>query len=99
MRITVTEDIGFGTISTATTHVRLRLARINTPELNRRAQRPAGLAAKTALEELLEPGLSMIRTYKTDAFHRYIADLWTDEAATSLNDQLVTTGHAEYKNY
>lgn len=80
--------------------MRVRLARINTPELNRREEREAGLAAKQRLEELISGEQVVIRTNKdkTGKFGRYIADIYICEHTGELicvNDVLLKEGHAE----
>jgi micrococcal nuclease len=78
---------------------RLRLADINAPEI-KGAERPAGLKAKAALEQLLYPGRELfIRTEKdkSDSFGRWIAHVYTD--TNYVNDWLILEGHATYKEY
>lgn len=94
------------------TEQRLRLNRINAPETNRAAEKVAGLAAKGRAAELLPVGSRIgIETHKGDAFGRYVADLHLESGLVvtaewvngppgmSMNDQLVTEGHAEYREY
>lgn len=80
---------------------RLRLYGINAPEVNRRNQRAAGLAATQFCEELAPEGEDvMIRTIrdKTGKFGRYLADVVTKDG-TSVVDALVRAGHAERVEY
>lgn len=92
--IDVDIDMGFG----CTIHHRLRLARINAPEV-RGVERQEGLAAKEWIETFLPIGsVVMIRTYKDDSFGRYIAEIWVSEWQ-NLSDMIVNEGHAEYKEY
>lgn len=76
---------------------RLRLARINAPEV-RGEEREAGLAAKEWLISQIAIGSEiLIRTEKDDSFGRYIAEIYLDDL--NLNDEMVKVGHAEYKEY
>ena len=94
-------DLGFGVKKVD----RFRLAGINTPELNRKDEREAGLAAKAFVEEWFEgEEYVMIDTFKDKKgkYGRYIAILWqpdNDGTYTSLGSQLVLNGHAEIANY
>lgn len=94
--VTIRWDIGFKI--TCETYQRLRLARINAPEV-RGPQRPDGLKAKTWLTEQTPIGSTIwVETYKDDAFGRYIANLY-NEYDECINDLMVEQGHAEYKQY
>ena len=80
---------------------KLRLARINAPEV-RGAEREAGLLAKAWLQSKLAVGDKiLIRTSKSDSFGRYIAEIFIQdgEELLNINDELVKVGHAEYKDY
>lgn len=106
--IDVDVDLGFHTF----TRVRLRFARINTPEL-RGAEKEAGKAAKQfVVERLVQANDTiMIQTQKTGKYGRWIAEvLYTNEendkliksdstTFINLNDELVENGHAEYTDY
>ena len=62
-------DIGFGTIL----RQKLRLHGIDTPP----AGTPQGDAAHAYVASLLQPGCAMvIRSYTSDAFGRYLADIF-----------------------
>jgi micrococcal nuclease len=101
-------DLGFHTY----TRVRLRFARINTPEL-RGAEKEAGKAAKQfVVEKLVQANDTiMIQTQKTGKYGRWIAEVFytpeeddkliKNDSATfiNLNDELVNNGHAEYTSY
>jgi len=90
-------DLGF----TSSRKERLRLARIDAPEV-RGPEREAGLEAKAWLQSKLAIGDEvLIRTNKSDSFGRYIAEIFieTDEGLLNLCDELVKVGHAEYREY
>jgi micrococcal nuclease len=99
--ITVRIDLGF----TNTTDKVLRLARINAWEL-RLEEREDGLKARDWLRSVIPPGTDiMVKTVKdkTGKYGRYLADIYSyDEECdkfVNLNDELVTMGHAIYKEY
>ncbi len=82
---------------------RIRLARINAPEI-RGAQRPAGLAARDFLRELLEGREILLQTIKdrTGKYGRYLGEIWLKQDSgdyLNVNDLLVEKGHAEYATY
>jgi endonuclease YncB( thermonuclease family) len=86
----VTLDLGFHTF----TKQRIRLARINAPEMSI----PEGVEAKTNLTALLPIGTSLIiSTKKTDIYGRYIGEVTLGEI--NLNDKLVELGQAVNKKY
>tara|TARA_Y100000310_G_scaffold99516_1_gene97402 strand:- start:284 stop:631 length:348 start_codon:yes stop_codon:yes gene_type:complete len=90
-------DLGFS----ITKKEKLRLARIDAPEV-RGAEREAGLEAKSWLQSRLAIGdRVLIRTSKSDSFGRYIAEIFIEngEELLNINDELVKVGHAEYKEY
>lgn len=92
--IDVNIDVGFG----GSRIERLRLARINAPEV-RGPEREAGLEAKDWLEDIIPLHSRVrIRTYKDDSFGRYIAEVWLS-GWQNINDMLVEAGHAVYKDY
>jgi endonuclease YncB( thermonuclease family) len=102
---TLNIDLGLGTWQH---HEKIRLARINTPEL-RGDERPEGLLARGFVRARLmpndEPGAEVwISTQKDKKgkYGRYIAEIWLkDEGGETynLNDVLVNAGHAEYVQY
>lgn len=81
---------------------RLRFARIDTPETNRREQKEAGDAAEAYVRSLLHErsdpdeltGLSQIgsiiafESYKDDGLSRYVADIWLDPTDIGTDDTL-----------
>lgn len=90
-------DLGFSIIKTE----RLRLARVDAPEI-RGSEREAGLEAKAWLSSQIPVGSKvMIRTEKSDSFGRYIAEIFvtSDGESFNINDELVKVGHAEYREY
>ena len=91
-------DLGFGVKKVD----RFRLAGINTPELNRKDEREAGLAAKAFVEEWFEDGVELyIETQKDKQgkYGRYIATVWSSSKNFSLSESLVRNCHAEIVNY
>ncbi len=91
-------DLGFG----VTSHQRIRLLAVNTPEL-KGASRVAGLAAKTFVEGWVQ-ALSAaaadrdwpfrIWTEKSDSFGRYLGTIIGCATGETLNDLLLQSGHA-----
>lgn len=102
---TLNIDLGLGTWLHKE---KIRLARINTPEL-RGDERPEGLLAADFARELLmpngEPGQEVwISTQKDKKgkYGRYVAEIWVKDAngeALNVNDALVNAGHAQYVQY
>jgi micrococcal nuclease len=88
--IDVTLDLGFKIYSKQ----RIRLARINAPEMST----PGGVEAKTNLITLLPIGtLLIIATKKTDIYGRYIGEVTLGEI--NINDKLVADGKAIFQKY
>lgn len=82
---------------------RLRLARIDAPE-QRRPTLTEGRAATAWLKNRLPVGAVVwVHSHKDDSFGRYIADIHTDDTTQPsdgfISDQLVTAGHAIYRDY
>ncbi len=97
---TMNIDLGLGTWLHGE---KIRLARINTPEL-RGNERPEGLISRDYLREKIDGKEVWISTLKDKKgkYGRYIADIWTkqsDGSYTNINDELVTEGLAEYVQY
>jgi len=91
-------DLGLG----ASWRGRLRLARIDTPEVVG-ADRAKGLEATKAAHAWIDEKRSrapdgkwpfMIATSKMDEYGRYLAEVMPTDGTTSLNDWLLTNGHA-----
>ena len=98
---TVVADIDLG-LHTWIHGERLRLARINTPEV-RGEQRTAGLAARDYLAGLVLGKEVYIHTIKDtkEKYGRYLAEIGIerDGAWFSVNDEMVLSGHAVYQEY
>jgi len=97
---TLNIDLGLGSWAH---NEKIRLARINTPEL-RGDDRPEGLKARDYLREKIDGQEVWISTLKDKKgkYGRYIADIWTkqpDGIYININDELVTAGHAKYVQY
>ncbi len=93
--ITVMVDLGFG----SHTKQKLRLARINTPEV-RGPQREQGIAARDYLIALMPAGSEIdVRTIKDsqEKYGRYLAEVFKGDIC--VNDLLVQAGMAAYKSY
>lgn len=97
---TVDIDLGLG----AWVHgEKLRLHRIDTPEL-RGADRPRGLVARDFLRELIDGKTVIIETFKDkrEKYGRYLAEIWLVDANNkwkNINDLLVSSGNAVYREY
>ena len=94
--VDVTVDLGFTTYSKQ----RLRLARIDAPEV-RGEEKVAGKAASRYLETMLREGDEVrVRTAKTGKYGRYIAEIWTTTVEPeNISDVMVKEGHAVYREY
>lgn len=95
-------DLGFRMTTTQS----FRLSGINAPEI-RGEEREMGEACKAYVEFLLTPGevgidpIWRLRTYKSDSFGRWLADVMLDDGSQgihrepiSLSEVLVTSGYA-----
>ncbi|MDP9472117.1 MAG: thermonuclease family protein [Chloroflexota bacterium] len=87
------------------THVSLRIASIDTPEINTGTpeERSQGIAARDYLRNLLwQPGdrIVYVRTHKDkQTFNRYVADILIPNYGEGLIDvatKMVTSGHAQW---
>jgi len=78
----------------------IRLYGINAPEV-RGDQRESGLVSKLALSNRILGKTITIKTYKDKRgkFGRWLGTLWDDPEAGSINDWMVLSGYAEYKEY
>lgn len=93
--ITAMVDLGFG----VQVKQKLRLARINTPEV-RGPQREQGIAARDYLVDLIPEGSEIdVRTIKDtqEKYGRYLAEVFKGDIC--VNDLLVQAGMAAYKSY
>lgn len=86
---------------------RLRLARINTPEIRTRdkEEKKQGLKAKKFLTDLIKGKQIIIETIKMpkdkqpiDSFGRYLVEIY-DIDGNNINDLLAKNGYAIYKDY
>lgn len=77
-----------------TWHVeRVRLLGVNTPEVVG-ATKAAGLDAKDFAVHWLAGVELVVQSYKSDAFGRYLANVWRTSDGAQLNDDLLSSGHA-----
>lgn len=95
-------DLGFK----ITTHQRIRMANINTPETYNvkkdSEEYHKGLAAKKYVEQRLTANNNeiLLETEKvTEKYGRYVGTIWLADKEITLNDELVETGHAKYVTY
>lgn len=95
-------DLGFK----ITTHQRIRLQGIDTPETYNvkkdSEEYKKGMAAKNFALERIEANNfeAVIETLKdTGKFGRYIATVWLADSQISLNDELVQKGYARVVHY
>ena len=93
--ITVDIDLGLGVWVRGE---KLRLARINAPEL-RGKEREEGLKARVYLVEQISNKDIVIETVKDKKgkYGRYVAEIWL--STRNINDALVGAGHAVYREY
>ena len=99
---TVTADIDLG-LHAWVHDEKIRLARINTPEL-RGDEREQGLQSRDYLRELINDKEILLQTSKDEKgkYGRYIADIWLEQAPNewiNINDLLVEKGYAKYASY
>jgi len=98
---TIRADIDLG-LSTWVKNEKIRLARINAPEL-RGAEREAGLKARDFLRELILEKDVMLQTIKDKKgkHGRYLAEIWLERDGEwiNVNDLMVEVGHAAYHQY
>lgn len=89
--IEATIDLGFNTFRKE----KLRLARINAPEI----RTDSGQVSKSHLSEILDGKSIRIQTIKDkeDKYGRYIAEVWVD--SDNVNDMMVRDNAAQYKQY
>lgn len=91
--ITVEIDLGFKIVF----ELKLRLARINTPEI-RGKEKVEGKIVRDIVREMILDKMVVIHTDKKGKFGRYIAEVFVkDHRMTlfNLNDWLVANNHAE----
>ncbi len=94
---TIHVDIDLG-LSTWIKKEKLRLARINAPEI-RGSQRPAGLAARDFLRNLILDKEVIVQTIKDrkGKYGRYLAEIWlqTENGWENVNDRMLAEGFAQ----
>jgi len=97
--INVNIDLG---LSTWINNEKLRLARINAPELKGK-ERPKGLKSRDFLRDLLMNKKVIIQTIKDrkEKYGRYLAEVWLEENGKfiNVNDLMVEKKLAVYKKY
>jgi micrococcal nuclease len=97
--INVNIDLG---LSTWINNEKLRLARINAPEIKGK-ERTKGLRSRDFLRELLLNKKVIIQTIKDrkEKYGRYLAEIWLEENGKfiNVNDLLVEKKLAVYKKY
>ena len=101
-RVFCTVDIDLG-LKTWIHEEKLRLARINAPEM-RGADRPQGILSRDFLKSMLKGREVVIETVKDKKgkYGRYLAEIWIKEddgSWSNVNDQMVEKGFAAYKEY
>jgi micrococcal nuclease len=85
--------------------IKVRLARINTPEIRTRdtEEKKRGYEARDFLRNLIKEydGMAFITTTKKGKYGRWVAELYigNENISENVNDMLVEKGHAEYKEY
>lgn len=89
----VVVDLGFK----ITTHQRLRLVSVDTPEI-RGAERPEGLKVKAYVKELIEGKEFTIETFKIGKFGRYVAEIYLNDGE-GLSEHLLGKNMATKLNY
>jgi micrococcal nuclease len=99
---TCTVDIDLG-LSTWIRKEKLRLSRINAPEL-RGDERPKGLLSRDFLRDKIHGKEITIVTIKDrrEKYGRYLAEIWLEEKKgkfVNINDLLVKEGFAKYQKY
>jgi micrococcal nuclease len=77
--------------------LRLRLSRIDTPEMNKPDEKVAAVTAKNFVINRTIGKDVVVLTKKSDAFGRYLAEVYymDGEEQINLNDELIKTGLAK----
>jgi len=99
---TCTADIDLG-LHTVRKNEKIRLARINAPEV-RGSQREQGLISRDFLRNLILDKAILIQTIKDKQgkYGRFLGEIWLindDGSLSNINDLMVSSGFAEYKEY
>jgi endonuclease YncB( thermonuclease family) len=93
-------DFGFGVILTQTFKARLRLLDVNTQELHRGtdADKAKGFQAKVDTRKWCDAATGPMDVYttKTDAFCRYLAEVYRPGDPVSLSKYLLDKGYPPY---
>jgi len=82
---------------------KLRLARINAPEI-KGTEKEDGLKARDFLRALIQDKQVLVETIKDrrGTYGRYLAEIWLkqdDNSWLNVNDYMVASGHAKYVSY
>jgi endonuclease YncB( thermonuclease family) len=72
---------------------RVRLLRVNAPELFG-VDKEKGLASKQFVIDWLANQQTLVQTYKSDVFGRYLAEVWRMSDGANLSDDLLATNNA-----
>lgn len=98
---TCTVDIDLG-INVWVRNEKIRLLRIDAPEI-RGEERPQGLLSRDYLRELILDREIIIETFKDrkGKYGRYLGEIWLkiDGVWQNINDMMVASGHAIYRDY
>ena len=99
---TCTADLDLG-LSTSRIGEKIRLSRINAPEV-RGASRQEGLISRDFQRNLILDKEILIQTIKDKKgkYGRYLGEIWLineDNTLSNVNDLMVSSGFAEYKEY
>jgi len=96
---TIHVDIVLG-LNITSGHQKIRLSRINAPELKGRS-RAKGTAAKNALVALIPPGTEVLLNTKRDGkgkYGRWLAEIWRLDPVSgvwsNINEAMVNSGNA-----
>jgi len=94
---TIYVDIDLG-LSTWIRHEKIRLARIDAPEI-RGKERPAGVQAREFLKKLVLNKSILLVTIKDrrEKYGRYLGEIWLEENGEwiNVNDRMLEAGMAE----
>ena len=95
---TLRADIDVG-LNVVVRFQKIRLARINAPELKGRS-RGRGIRSRDALKEFLPVGSEVLLNTRRDSkgkFGRWLADIWVEKLGRwrNVNDWMIESGHAE----
>ena len=98
---TCTVDLDLG-LSITLHKQKIRLNRINAPELRGRSQR-RGRAARDFLRGVIQKKEVLLQTIKDrkGKYGRYLGEIWVKQGRrmVNVNDLLVTEGHAKFVEY